>query len=183
MKEHLQIWKIPLCILLSLCRNCKPHNIRVQTPHKAQKKGSQILPKCLKKSNTLCRCWGVPQAIKEGVTKRPTFMEESFFQKPAILPFLQRTGNDGSLSSDMSKEPEPAVVSKISKETTQHRLPLNWLTWWLQLSSLHSVVAILNKLLTQVHFAHVFALLVCSFLLFLLLIFAGLSSSLITTLI
>ncbi len=54
-KEHLQIWKIPLCILLSLYKNFKPHNIRVQTPHKAQKKGLQISPKCCKKLNTLCR--------------------------------------------------------------------------------------------------------------------------------
>jgi hypothetical protein len=48
--------KIPICILLSLCRNCRPHNIYVQIPHKVQKKGSQISPKCPKKPNTLCRC-------------------------------------------------------------------------------------------------------------------------------
>jgi hypothetical protein len=59
----------------------------------------------------------------------------------SLCVFFQRTGTSDSpfssknrerwvSDSDISKEPEPEVLSqKHSKETTQHRLPLNWLTW------------------------------------------------------
>jgi hypothetical protein len=46
-KENFKIKKTPLCIFLSLYKSCRLHNIHVQTPHKVQKKGLEILPNAL----------------------------------------------------------------------------------------------------------------------------------------
>jgi hypothetical protein len=71
----------------------------------------KVFLKILETNGSLISLWFFLSKNRK-TSDSPIFFKEP---KPAILPFLQRTGIDGSLILTYLKEPEPEVLSNISK--------------------------------------------------------------------